>query len=157
MTLAAGAQEQPAAAPDPHAGMDMPQTDMSQMDMSDMDMSGMDKPTTDTPPTDAPKPDAPPDTPHADMTHTDVPHADMAHTDMAQMEMPGMDMSGALGPYPMTRESSGTSWQPDETAHGGLHAMHGPWSLMAHAAFNVVQDQQDGPPVPPARCRSQPR
>jgi len=27
--------------------------------------------------------------------------------------MPGMSMKGALGPYAMTRDASGTSWQPD--------------------------------------------
>ena len=33
-----------------------------------------------------------------------------------------MDMGGALGPYPMAREASGTAWQPDVSAHGGLHS-----------------------------------
>src|ERR1051325_9591708 len=28
-----------------------------------------------------------------------------------------MAMTGALGPYPMARESSGTAWQPDESEH----------------------------------------
>ncbi|MCA1684357.1 MAG: hypothetical protein LC708_04465, partial [Actinobacteria bacterium] len=34
---------------------------------------------------------------------------------MPGMEHGGMDhaMTGALGPYPMTREASGTAWQPD--------------------------------------------
>ena len=27
-----------------------------------------------------------------------------------------MEMTGALGPYPMAREASGTAWQPDTSA-----------------------------------------
>ena len=49
--------------------------------------------------------------------------ADSEH-DMSQL------MRGALGPYAMTRESSGTSWQPDASVHAGLHSMHGDWMLM---------------------------
>jgi len=29
-------------------------------------------------------------------------------------------MKGFLGPYPMTREGSGTSWLPDSTPHQGV-------------------------------------
>ena len=32
-----------------------------------------------------------------------------------------MEMTGALGPYPMEREASGTAWQPDTSEHMGLH------------------------------------
>src|SRR4051794_24286831 len=53
-----------------------------------------------------------------------------------------MAMTGALGPYPMTRESSGTAWQPDESGHSGLHAMSGDWTLMAHGVLNLVYDHQ---------------
>jgi len=42
-----------------------------------------------------------------------------------------MAMTGALGPYPMARESSGTSWQPDTSDESGLHVMSGEWMLMA--------------------------
>ena len=67
--------------------------------------------------------------------------------------MPGMDMdehhmgamTGALGPYPMTREASGTSWQPDAGEHGGLHVMDGPWTFMAHGALYGVFSTQSGP------------
>jgi hypothetical protein len=60
---------------------------------------------------------------------------------------PGQAMAatGLLGPYPMSRDASGTAWQPDASTHGGLHAMAGPWSLMGHAAFNLVQSRQGGP------------
>ena len=54
-------------------------------------------------------------------------------------------MKAFLGPYPMTREGSGTSWVPDTTPHEGLHGRFGDWSTMAHAQFNVVYDNQGGP------------
>ena len=60
------------------------------------DMPGMDMPKT------APKPPA----------TTPKPASD----DMAGMDMKGMDMgsmTGLLGSYPMTRDASGTSWEPD--------------------------------------------
>jgi hypothetical protein len=67
-----------------------------------------------------------------------------AHTmpDMAQADA---GMTGALGAYPMSREASGTAWQPDASRHGGLHAVAGDWTLMGHAAFNLVYDRQSGP------------
>jgi hypothetical protein len=54
-------------------------------------------------------------------------------------------MRGVLGPYAMTRESSGTSWQPDASVHAGLHHMSGDWMLMGHALLNGVHDWQEGP------------
>ncbi len=57
----------------------------------------------------------------------------------------GMAMKGALGPYAMAREASGTSWQPDTSAHGGLQSMNGDWTLMGHALLNSVYDWQEGP------------
>ena len=54
-------------------------------------------------------------------------------------------MLGALGSYPMQRESSGTSWQPDSSEHMGLMTMSGDWMLMAHGAVNLVYDHQSGP------------
>ncbi len=80
-------------------------------------------------------------------------HGKMGH-DMTDMDMKGMDMSdmdmsqpmaGALGPYSMSREASGTSWQPDASPHDGLHSSHGPWMIMFHALVNGVYDQQNGP------------
>lgn len=53
--------------------------------------------------------------------------------------------AGALGSYPMTREASGTSWQPDVSEHGGVHATRDGWMLMGHATINGVYDWQDGP------------
>ena len=57
----------------------------------------------------------------------------------------GTAMAGALGTYPMERESSGTAWQPDTTEHMGLMSMSGDWTLMAHGVLNLVYDHQSGP------------
>jgi hypothetical protein len=56
-----------------------------------------------------------------------------------------MEMTGALGPYLMERESSGTAWQPDASEHMGLMSMSGDWMLMAHGTVNLVYDHQSGP------------
>jgi hypothetical protein len=53
--------------------------------------------------------------------------------------------AGELGPYSMSRDASGTSWQPDVSPHEGLHAMSGPWMVMGHATLNAVWDTQSGP------------
>lgn len=53
--------------------------------------------------------------------------------------------AGALGPYPLAREASGTAWQPDASPHGGLHVQSGAWTLMGHAALHSVYDRQGGP------------
>ena len=55
------------------------------------------------------------------------------------------EMRGALGPYPMSREASGTAWQPDVSEHGGIHAMSGDWSFMGHAMLNGVYSWQEAP------------
>ena len=109
---------------DPHAGHDM------------ASMPGMDhaKPA-------APAPPAEPSAGH-DM-------ASMDHAQVAPAAAPGMDMEtmmrGGLGPYQMTREASGTAWQPDASEHQGLHVMRGPWMVMIHATLNGVYDWQSGP------------
>lgn len=55
------------------------------------------------------------------------------------------EMQGAFGPYPMTRESSGTSWQPQASPLEGVHASFGEWTTMTHGIANVVYDDQGGP------------
>jgi hypothetical protein len=55
-----------------------------------------------------------------------------------------MSVGGALGVYPMQRESSGTAWQPDTSEPMGLMAMSGDWTLMAHGVVNLVYDHQSG-------------
>lgn len=74
----------------------------------------------------------------------------MSGTVYAQDDEGGMDhsmhgMNGVLGPYAMTREASGTSWQPEAMPMGGLHFSHGDWMLMAHGFADVVYDRQYGP------------
>ena len=70
----------------------------------------------------------------------------MDYAEMAMGEHGGhMVMAGALGSYPMTRESSGTAWQPDTSEHMGLHVVSGDWTLMAHGVLNLVYDHQSGP------------
>ncbi|MBV9914568.1 MAG: hypothetical protein JOZ93_18460 [Sinobacteraceae bacterium] len=56
-----------------------------------------------------------------------------------------MVMSAALGAYPMTREASGTAWQPDSSVHAGVHLAAGEWMVMTHALLDAVYDHQDGP------------
>ena len=56
-----------------------------------------------------------------------------------------MTMEGALGAYPMSRDASGTSWQPDATAHAMGHARRGDWMLMGHLELDGVYDWQEGP------------
>jgi hypothetical protein len=57
-------------------------------------------------------------------------------------DMPGM--AAFLGPYGMTREASGTSWQPESSPHEGLHWSHGPWQLMTHGYAMLVHSDQAG-------------
>ena len=73
--------------------------------------------------------------------------APMEHSQMAMDAHAGhtMAMTGALGAYPMARESSGTAWQPDASEHQGLLTMSGDWTLMAHGVVNLVYDHQSGP------------
>src|SRR5690242_12637303 len=74
------------------------------------------------------------------------------HGQPGQMNMPmenhrqhAMEMTGALGRYPMQRESSGTAWQPDTSEHLSLMEISGDWTLMAHGVLNLVYDHQSGP------------
>jgi len=80
----------------------------------------------------------------------DHPQMDHSQMDHSQMAMRAGDHAGhggmkaALGTYPATREASGTSWQPDTSAHQGLMSMSGDWMLMAHGVVNLVYDHQAG-------------
>lgn len=77
-----------------------------------------------------------------------VDHSQMRHgvsTDAAPAAgHSGHEMTGALGRYPMTRESSGTAWQPDASGHMGLMNQSGDWTLMGHGVVNLVYDRQSG-------------
>ena len=54
-------------------------------------------------------------------------------------------MPGLYGPQPMTRESSGTSWQPQSAPHDAFHFAGAGWDWMLHGAAQVVATRQDGP------------
>ncbi len=69
----------------------------------------------------------------------------MGDMDMSGADMPPMTMTGAFGPYAMSREASGTSWQPESTPDGGPHFMAGSWMLMAHGYLDANYDNQGGP------------
>jgi len=55
-----------------------------------------------------------------------------------------MNMSGMYGPYPMSREASGTSWQPDATPLRGIDWMRGDWMFMLDGFVNAGYDNQGG-------------
>jgi len=70
---------------------------------------------------------------------------DMSDGSMSGSTSANHMMLGALGSYRMTREASGTSWQPDSSMHEGVHIMEGNWMFMGHALLNGVYDWQQGP------------
>src|SRR5262245_4436996 len=55
--------------------------------------------------------------------HRASSHEHMHGMDMSGMDMGEMPMTGMYGPYPMSREASGTSWQPEAARHEGVHLM----------------------------------
>ena len=81
-----------------------------------------------------------PETPHAEASQPPMAMGPHAMHDGTDKPTPG-----ALGAYPMSREASGTAWQPDSSEHAGLHLMAGDWMLMGHALLNLVYDRQEGP------------
>jgi hypothetical protein len=100
--------------------------DHSQMDHSQMDHSQSSKPEQ------MPSAATP-------MDHTQMGHR-ASEADHGQHDA----MTGALGRYPMTRESSGTAWQPDNSDHMGWMSQSGDWMLMGHGVLNLVADTQGG-------------
>jgi len=66
--------------------------------------------------------------------------AEMNHASMDH----DMDMPGTLGSYSITREASGTSWQPESTPMEGLGWELGDWSMMTHGNINLIYDNQGG-------------
>ena len=84
--------------------------------------------------------------PRAEAPMSEMDHSQMDHSQMnVPMNDRAMAMTGALGPYRVERESSGTSWQPDASEHEGLHITRGDWMIMAHGVVNLVYDHQSGP------------
>ena len=101
------------------------------MDHSKMDHSPMSPPSSTTAPVLAPPA---------------VDHTAMGHSAMPETEHGGhQSVPGALGPYPMTREASGTAWQPDSSTHMGYMRQSGEWVLMGHGVLNLVHSTQGGP------------
>jgi hypothetical protein len=116
-------QAPPSAAANPQAQPMDPSMDHASMDHASMDHASMD---------------------HATTNHGAMDHATMGAMDMTHAAHSEAAMQGAYGRYPLSRESSGTAWQPDASGHQGLHAMHGDWMLMAHGALSFVHDEQQG-------------
>ena len=77
-------------------------------------------------------------------------HEGMAHEgthggmDMSGMDMGEMPMTGLYGPYAMSREASGTAWQPEAARHEGIHIMRGAWMAMLHGSADLAYDKQGG-------------
>jgi hypothetical protein len=84
------------------------------------------------PPSPSPSPSPPPSPPQHDMAA--MQHGEAMH-----------EMHGLFGPYPMSREASGTSWQPEATPMEGIHWMRGAWMGMVHGFIDLVFDHQGGP------------
>lgn len=70
---------------------------------------------------------------------------------MAGHDMPEMsgshpnkrhDRTGMLGSYAMSREASGTSWQPESSPESGVHFTRGEWMGMFHGSAALVYDDQ---------------
>lgn len=88
------------------------------------------------------------------MSHMDHAMEMHGHDDMSGMAMHGMHaMRGLLGSYGMTREASGTSWQPEASPHEGLHRASGPWTLMLHGYATLVDSDQAGPAGGPRQTK----
>ena len=77
-----------------------------------------------------------------------MPGMDMGGMDQ---DMAGMDMShpmtmhGLLGGYGMSREASGTSWQPQAAPHDAIHLTLDDWMVMLHGRVSGIADWQSGP------------
>jgi hypothetical protein len=73
----------------------------------------------------------------------------MPSADMPGMDMSGMDMAhamgGDLGAYPMTRDASGTAWQPDSSPMEGVMGRTHGWAVMADGYATLSYDDQGGP------------
>src|SRR5262245_24171378 len=75
-------------------------------------------------------------------------HADhAAHAAMGAVDHTAhlMHATGALGPYSMTRDASGTSWQPESTPMEAIHGQLGGWATMLHGFINLAAADAGGP------------
>ncbi len=74
-------------------------------------------------------------------------HAGHDMPDMPAMQHHGdgaADTSGLLGRYPMSRDASGTSWQPDAAPMEGIHFNRGAWSGMLHGYLVTATGDTQG-------------
>lgn len=78
---------------------------------------------------------------------TPAPADHAAHAAMAPVDHTAhlLHMTGALGPYSMTRDASGTSWQPESTPMEAIHGQYGPWATMLHGFINLAAADAGGP------------
>ena len=88
---------------------------------------------------------------HEQMNHSSSSEkATSTKNDGSGMNMSGhkmdMDMhgNGMYGTYPMTREASGTSWQPESTPMEGIHGKAGEWMTMTHGFIYGIYNEQEG-------------
>ena len=90
---------------------------------------------------------------HHDMPGSGTPPADKPAQEMSH-DMPGMEMGdaghtmtmhGLLGGYGMSREASGTSWQPQAAPHSAIHLTADDWMVMLHGRVSGIADWQSGP------------
>jgi hypothetical protein len=63
---------------------------------------------------------------------------------LGQEDMAAHSMRSPFGPYSMTRDGSGTSWQPESTPMSGWMGGAGGWSIMADGFVNAIFDRQSG-------------
>ena len=64
---------------------------------------------------------------------------------MSGMAMAGMDMhgmAGGEGRYPMSRDASGTAWQPDSSPMPAVMGEAFGWSTMLHGYATLIHDDQ---------------
>ncbi len=77
--------------------------------------------------------------------HTSPPASEESKSppfDQVRHDAHSASMRGFYGPYGMSREASGTSWQPDTTPLQGVHGSSGSWSTMWHGYINAIYDDQ---------------
>ena len=79
------------------------------------------------------------------MAMPDQPESSTAMPGMKMSDMSMHGMTGSLGPYAMTREASGTSWQPEAAPMQGIMLMPDDWMVMLEGRALAVADSQSGP------------
>lgn len=77
--------------------------------------------------------------------HQGMPGMDHDMAGMDHGAMGGMTMHGLLGGYGLSREASGTSWQPQAASHSGIHLPADDWMVMLHGRVHGIADWQSGP------------